>query len=106
MKKRLLFVGLVLTSVSFFIVSCSKDSFQKQIDRQPLLKDDQAISSANATVPPFNLEVILRGEGTSMGHVKFRQDVADDKIINLDTWVKGLEPNHSYILQRAVDPIN
>lgn len=51
--------------------------------------------------PNFNLEVILRGEG--FGHVKFRQPNDDEKIVYLDTWVRGLAPNRSYLLQRAVD---
>jgi len=51
--------------------------------------------------PNFNLEVILRGQG--FGHVKFRQPNDDEKIVYLDTWVRGLAPNRSYLLQRAVD---
>ena len=51
--------------------------------------------------PNFNLEVILRGQG--FGHVKFRQPNDDEKIVYLDTWVRDLAPNHSYLLQRAVD---
>jgi len=51
--------------------------------------------------PNFNLEVILRGDG--FGHVKFRQPNDDALIINLDTWVRDLEPNTAYVLQRAAD---
>jgi hypothetical protein len=55
--------------------------------------------------PPFNLEVILRDVtgGPGFGHVKFRQPNDADKIVYLDTWVRDLAPNHSYLLQRAVD---
>jgi hypothetical protein len=60
--------------------------------------------------PHFNLEVILRSvqggngsEGDSFGHVKFRQDEDPAKIISLEVWVRGLTPNHNYLLQRAVD---
>lgn len=53
--------------------------------------------------PPFNLEVILRSDGPGFGHVKFRQPNDADKIVYLDTWVRGLAPNTSYRLQRAVD---
>jgi hypothetical protein len=55
--------------------------------------------------PNFNLEVILRpsGAGSGFGHVKFRQPNDADKIVYLDTWVRDLAPNHSYLLQRAVD---
>ena len=54
--------------------------------------------------PNFNLEVILRGDG--FGHVKFRQPNDGDKIVYLDTWVRDLAPQHSYVLQRAVDAPN
>src|SRR5438093_10090432 len=55
--------------------------------------------------PNFNLEVILRpsAEGGGFGHVKFRQPNDADKIVYLDTWVRDLAPNTSYLLQRAVD---
>lgn len=51
--------------------------------------------------PNFNLEVILRGEG--FGLVRFRQPNDDALIVHLDTWVRDLVPNTSYLLQRAVD---
>jgi hypothetical protein len=51
--------------------------------------------------PDFNLEVVLRGDG--FGLVKFRQPNDDALVINLDTWVRGLEPNTAYVLQRAAD---
>ena len=51
--------------------------------------------------PNFNLEVILRGEG--FGLVKFRQPNDGSLIVLLDVWLRALEPNTSYILQRAVD---
>jgi hypothetical protein len=52
--------------------------------------------------PNYNLEVILRGDG--FGHVKFRQPGNDGlQVVYLDVWVRDLEPNTSYQLQRAVD---
>jgi hypothetical protein len=51
--------------------------------------------------PNFNLEVVLRGDG--FGLVRFRQLNDADKIVYLDTWVRDLTPNTSYLLQRAVD---
>jgi hypothetical protein len=52
--------------------------------------------------PNYNLEVILRGEG--FGHVKFRQPGNDDAhTVFLGVWVRDLEPNTTYLLQRAVD---
>lgn len=59
--------------------------------------------SSGPVKPKVNLEVILRGEG--FGHVKFRQPKDADLIVYLDTWVRDLEPNTRYLLQRAVDPI-
>ncbi|HAH25224.1 MAG TPA: hypothetical protein DCL77_15950 [Prolixibacteraceae bacterium] len=54
-------------------------------------------------VPPFNFEVILRGNEDQLGLIKFRQDSGAAKIVTLDTKVRNLEPNHEYLLQRAVD---
>ena len=52
--------------------------------------------------PNYNLEVILRGDG--FGHVKFRQPGSDDAhTVFLGVWVRDLEPNTSYELERAVD---
>ena len=54
-------------------------------------------------VPKFNLEVVLRGQG--FGLVKFRQPNDGEAVIYLDTWVRDLVPNTSYLLQRAVDVV-
>ena len=65
----------------------------------------RAVTSATPSwgpeTPHFNLEVILRGQG--FGLVKFRQPNDADAIVYLDTWVRDLAPNTSYLLQRAVD---
>jgi hypothetical protein len=57
----------------------------------------------------FNLNVVLRGDAKSLpgssGYIEFRQDPDTARIIDLNTWVHNLEPNHSYLLQRAVNPI-
>jgi hypothetical protein len=55
--------------------------------------------------PPFNLQVILRDVtgGSGFGHVKFRQPNDDARIVYLDTWMRDLQPNHAYLLQRQVD---
>jgi hypothetical protein len=52
----------------------------------------------------YNLDVTLVGT-KSFGHIDFRQDPDTAKIVTLDTWVRGLMPNHEYKLQRAVDTI-
>jgi hypothetical protein len=55
--------------------------------------------------PPFNLEVILRDNtgGNGFGHVTFRQPNDEARVIYLDTWLRGLQPNRAYLLQRQVD---
>jgi hypothetical protein len=58
-------------------------------------------SESASLSPNQNLEVILRGDG--FGLVKFRQPKDEEAIVYLDTWVRGLAPNTSYQLQRAVD---
>lgn len=53
--------------------------------------------------PNFNLDIKLRGEGS--GRIKFRQPKNDGTthIVYLDVKVRHLQPNTSYLLQRAVD---
>jgi hypothetical protein len=64
--------------------------------------DDNGAQSPNAEQPPFNLEVVLRGDG--FGLVKFRQEKnPTQNIVTLGTFVRDLLPNTSYSLQRAVD---
>jgi hypothetical protein len=43
--------------------------------------------------------------GRGFGHVKFRQPNDDNLTVHLDTWVRDLAPNTSYLLQRAADAI-
>ena len=62
-------------------------------------------SSWGPETPPFNNEIMLRdvtGNG-GFGHVKFRQPNDADRIVYLDTWVRDLQPNTGYQLQRATD---
>ncbi len=70
--------------------------------------------SCKKELPPvddsgFNLNVVFKpvakSSPGSSGYMEFRQDPNTDRIIDLNTWVHHLEPNHSYLLQRAVDPI-
>src|SRR6187431_2658431 len=99
MKQKILSTVLLLSSLTLFTLSCKKESTLKQ--QQP--QEELATTIGTANNPTFNLEVILRGEDGRLGHIKFRQDVDPSKIIVLDTWVRALEPNHQYLLQRAVD---
>ena len=103
MTQKILITTLLFSSVALFTLSCQKEVSNQQQKEEEL---SSASSNANAETPPFNIEVILRGEGNRFGHVKFRQDVDPSKIIVLDTWVRDLESNHQYLLQRAVDAIN
>jgi hypothetical protein len=65
-------------------------------------EDGAGAQSPNAEQPPFNLEVVLRGDG--FGLVKFRQERDPSQtIVTLDTFVRDLQPDTSYSLQRAVD---
>jgi hypothetical protein len=68
---------------------------------------DSGAPSWGPATPNFNLQVILRPvEGATdsgFGLVKFRQPKDAEKIVFLDVWVRDLGPNHSYLLQRAVD---
>jgi len=62
-------------------------------------------SSWGPEIPPFNNEIILRDVtgNRGFGHVKFRQPNDADRIVYLDTWVRDLQPNTGYQLQRATD---
>ena len=55
-----------------------------------------------ANDPHYDLDVYLSG-GKSQGYIKFRQNADAAKIIDLGIQVRRLEPNHEYLLQRAVD---
>ena len=63
------------------------------------------LQSQGDPTPHFNLEVILRSPngGDSFGHVKFRQANDPAERVDLETWVRDLEPTTHYLLQRAVD---
>jgi hypothetical protein len=104
MRKQNLLTLLILLSSTLFYVSCQKESTLKDTNEPSAILQSQL--NEKSLNPTFNLEVILRGDGQAFGLVKFRQDVDPSKIITLNTWVRGLDPNHSYRLQRAVDAIN
>ena len=56
----------------------------------------------SAAEPPFQIQAILRGDG--FGLLRFRQQKnATANVIDLDVWVRDLQPNSSYSLQRATD---
>jgi hypothetical protein len=100
MRKQIVYAALFIAYISFSL-SCQKEASQKQHTQEEI-----ATTIGTASNPTFNLEVTLRGEDNSFGRIKFRQDVDPSKIIVLDTWVRDLDPNHQYLLQRAVDAAN
>ncbi len=93
--------AFVLSLCVLLITSCQKDAAPNEAS---ISSADIAKSQTPAN-PPFNIEVILRSDGNAFGHIKFRQDNDAAKIITLETWVRDLEPNHEYQLQRATDAI-
>jgi hypothetical protein len=101
MKKEFLLSTLIKFSLTSFLLfafaSCDKSA------------PDEGVNTA----PYYNLDVTLVPVGAKAGFgengagfIKFRQDPDTARIITLDTWVFHLQPNHSYSLQRAVDPIS
>lgn len=102
MRKKIQNFSLLIASLMITCISCQKEVRQQKEQHQ----EEIATTIGASNNPTFNLEVTLRGEGNSFGLIKFRQDVDPSKIIVLDTWVRNLEPNHQYLLQRAVDAIN
>lgn len=122
MKKKMLCSPVLLALVIILIVSCQKENSMTNT-RENLAEEKTSLSASRATLtnPPYDLNVTLRGVCNSMpsegegdedsgdcpiGHLKFRQDPNPEKVIDLDIKVHNLLPNHEYLLQRAVDPIN
>lgn len=93
---------IVACSLSIIAAGCSR-SPESVLPTSPAMLGSAPTAAAawGPETPNFNLEVVLRGDG--FGLVKFRQPNDQFATINLDTWVRDLEPNTSYLLQRAVD---
>jgi hypothetical protein len=91
-KLRSIPLSICLFLLSFPVFySCQKDSPGDEIPN---------------TVYNFDLILHTQGKiGSELGLLKFRQNPDPAEIINLDTWVHHLKPNHDYSLQRAVNPI-
>jgi hypothetical protein len=81
--------------------ACSDPSVGPAVLRTTDAPSFDAVQPWGPETPNFNLEVVLRGEG--FGLVRFRQPNDADRIVYLDTWVRGLAPDTDYLLQRAVD---
>jgi hypothetical protein len=105
--KKLIIPLIMLFGI--IMIAFTTSSCKKEIDQQQLQQQEEVANKANAATDAnsnYNLEVNLKGEGNRSGHIHFRQDRDAAKIITLDIKVHHLEPNHEYLLQRAVDPIN
>ncbi len=108
MKKKIFHLTSTLVGVIMIALLTSSCEKSEMVTATPSDLEQADLKSAGAKAPTpanpnFNLEVILRGEDKSFGHVKFRQDNDASKVISLDVWVRDLEPDHDYLLQRAVD---
>ena len=108
MKKKIFYLTSTLIGVIMIALLTSSCEKSDLLTSTPSDLEQAGLKSAVAKAPTpanpnFNLEVILRGEDKSFGHVKFRQDNDASKVISLDVWVRDLEPDHDYLLQRAVD---
>jgi hypothetical protein len=98
-KRNLSFVMARLAMVISILIlffSCDKSVPDQDVNVAPYYNLDVAFL-------PVDVKSYHGGEAS--GFLKFRQDPDTARIITLDTWVFNLEPNHSYQLQRAVDPI-
>ncbi len=94
-RQNLLAISIFLASV-LFCFSCNKIDWQ----------DGPGSHDHGSKTPQYNLDVVLRGKGYQLGYIQFRQDPDAAKIISLTTKLHKLLPNHEYLLQRSVDPIN
>jgi hypothetical protein len=106
MRKQILQAILIMAAASIFSISCQKEIEQKQNKAE--IESESAKESADAAArhcspDPYNLDIDLDGTGNRKGSIKFRQDPDPARIVTLDTKVHHLQPNHEYLLQRAVD---
>lgn len=85
------------------LAACASEGASPITAPVELSPSSDASAAWGPETPPFNLEAVLRGEDGGFGLVKFRQPNDGEAIIYLDTWVRDLAPNTSYVLQRAVD---
>jgi hypothetical protein len=98
-KRNLSLILARFSMVVCFVVlfySCDKSVPDDGVNVAPYYNLD-------VTFLPVDSKTFQSGEGA--GFLKFRQDPDTARIITLDISVFNLEPNHSYQLQRAVDPI-
>jgi hypothetical protein len=98
----------VLAGCSNDEMSPSGPGFTPRDHQPPSIDIDELFSGLGKDCKPggpnYNLNVWLVGDKRGeLGFIAFRQREGESQMIYLDTYVRGLEPNTSYILQRAVD---
>lgn len=111
-KRHTTSVLLKMVFVSLLLWACSEDA-NVSPKRAPQSSPEEfnAHGSSDAWIfgipdngPYYNLNVFLQGESRKAnGFIGFRQLKNETQMIHLYTWIHGLEPNTSYVLQRAVD---
>jgi hypothetical protein len=93
MKTKFLHAATIIAGFTLFFAlpGCKKDGHYQEPD----------------TLDNFDAPLFSVGEKmpSNSGLIKFRQNPDTARIATLDTYVIHLEPNHSYLLQRAVNPI-
>lgn len=100
-------VLIIALSSTFF--GCRKDISDTGNSPAGNLKvTNDNLNSSPGHPKAYNLNVFLIGlteNSRASGFINFHQDPDTARIIALGTRVSHLEPNHSYILERAVNPI-
>lgn len=99
-----LFRVALIMGIILYVSSCKKGG---EIDEE---HNFHQLDTTGGT-GPYNINVLLFGNTTGhhfddqgLGYVKFRQKDSLHNI-SLETWVFHLAPHHTYLLQRAVNPI-
>ena len=108
---RLLTFTAVMVACSDEEMSPSRNNFpanDRQFNQSSAPDFDQLFSGLGRDCKPggpnYNLNVWLVGDKRGeLGFIAFRQRENESQMIHLDTYIRGLEPNTAYILQRAVD---
>jgi len=85
---------------------------EKELVEMSAIPDKEHRLDVEHNTAPYNLNVILNAPGDfvpgnqdAFGFIHFHQNPDTSRIIDLHTWIFGLQADHDYILQRAVNPI-
>ena len=93
MQTKFLQAATIVACLTLFFVLpvCKKDTHYQEPD---------TLYNFDATLYTLGGKMIFNS-----GLIKFRQNPDTARIATLDTYVINLEPDHSYLLQRAVNPV-